>query len=224
MSDTVSGMSLPEILDDAIERAGGQTATGAHVLSARRSMRILLEAWNAKGFRTWKISEVVISGVGPTILVPRHVDDIFQANVESLGQTCGRSSETSMRRLSASEYARIPTKHSPGQPAQFYLERTDPPKIHVFPAGRNGVTEKFHLWCVERPAEWDRESNDFDAPGRWLVAVITGIALDLAKKLPNPKGLIDMERVNLLKDDYREALSDATRADRERVNVRIKIA
>lgn len=227
MAEQVAGFQLSDVLDHAVRLSGGTTGAAADVNSARLALRLLLEEWNAQGFRTWKIRQWQVSGFGPEVILPPEVDDVFDVHVLNLQPTgITGISEKGMRRITASAYAQLTSKTSPGQPSQFYLQRSEPPSLFVFPVGRRQLTdsETFDVYGVERPPDWDRNSNEMDLPGRWLQAAIKGVALELSKTRQTAKGKIDLERVQMLGADYEKSLDLAARGDRERTSYRIRIS
>jgi hypothetical protein len=121
-----------------------------------------------------------------------------------------------MRRISATQYAQLANKATLGDPSQFWLDRRDRPRLHVYPIGPAPLV----ITYVARPAEFDRYSSDTgDVPGRWLEAMVTGLALDLARKRPPyNEGLI-----NRLRGEALEAETLAQRADRDRGRFRYNI-
>jgi len=152
ISDT--GFDWADLVDEAVSRSGGEGSTAADVLKVRRAFRILSERWMAKGYNTWRFAEktIVLSGVTRSINLPDCVDDVIQVN-----SIVGSGAETSMRRISASEYAQLTTKDTQGQPSQFYLSRGhDCPKLFVYPIGAANTTTELVIYYVERPEAFQR--------------------------------------------------------------------
>lgn len=225
ISDT--GFDFADIVDEAVDRSGGQTATAADVLRVRRGLRLLTEAWNAEGYNLWRVmsSSVVIpagSGV-PHITLPRNVDDVIQCNSRRWDGSGGfPNAEMPMIRISEAQYAILTTKTTAGRPSQYCLRRSDPPELLVFPIGDEGFGWELTYTYVERPARFERYDSvsDREVPGRWLGALVAGLALDLAKKRPP----FNEELIARLQRDYDAAASLAQMGDRGRQRFRYRIS
>lgn len=214
-----SGFDLPLIVDDAVQLAGGTSMTVQDVQNARVSLSLLLNEWSNRGFNTWRIRddvEFVLPEASSSVLLTRTpvIDDILTVRVEM-----SADHYTQIRRISADEYTRLASPLITGLPTSYYLERSDTPRMHLYPIGRTGQDETLRMAVVERPAAFDRLSTDVDAPARWLNAVVTGIAVGLCKR----RVPLDLARLQELREDYRIAMSDALGADRQRVPWRMRI-
>lgn len=210
-----TGFEFADIYDEAVSRAGGEQSTAEDVIKVRRGMRLLLERWEAAGFNTWRIRSVRVVAVGsqPYIHLPEFVDDVLQVNRENGGG--------SLLRLSASAYIQIAQKTQEGTPGSYWLAREEQPKLYLHPTG---AATALDVWYVERPANFDRQADNMDdVPGRWLEALITGLALDLARKRPGSSGVYDENLINRLKAEAAEAEVLAQRADRDRARYRYRV-
>lgn len=206
----IGSFDFADVLDEAIDRSGGQEATAADVLKVRRGMRILTERWTAAGFNTWRIKNFTsqVNGTSPKISLPERVDDVMQVTAVRSGL-----SESVLHRIPPSQYMQITTKDTQGQPSQYYLDRTEPPTLFVHPIGTPSVPDTIVVYYVERPADYDAYDDlTSDVPGRWLEALISGLALDLARKRP-PYNEALIQRLKL---EAVEAEDLAQRADRGR--------
>jgi hypothetical protein len=219
----MSSFDFADVLDEAVALSGGESATAADVISARRSMHLLLIEWKNRGFNTWRIKHENY-GVGQNgqVTLPSKVDDIFQVSSNNpKGGSCFdfMGAQANMRRITADEYANLTTLPQ-GRPSMFYLERTEPPTVFVYPIGRPGISETLEIWYIERPPEFDRYGNDPDGlPQRWLNALVSGVAVRMAKKRPGT----EEEKIERLGKDYINDLELCTNNDRERVNLRVRI-
>jgi hypothetical protein len=214
----ISGFDAADVIDEAVQRSGGQTATGQDVVNVRRSMKLLLERWNNQGFNTWKFrtSSHTVAGNTTHVTLDDCVDDVFNVNSVTIGQ-----SESPMRRISPHEYAQLTTKLTKGQPSMYYLDRdAECPKLFFYPVGRENIAEELIVTYVERPPEFDRVDMDPEVPARWLEALIFGLALDLARKRPP----YDEALIQRLKVESADAEGLAQRADRGRHSFRYRIA
>lgn len=201
-----------DVLDEAVGRSGGERSTADDVLKVRRGMRLLLERWAAEGYNTWRIrSTSVMTLGGAQVGLPAEVDDVIDVN-----SVRGSGSEAPMQRITATQYAQLANKLTDGEPSQYFLRRdVEAPQLFIYPTGASTLT----VWYVQRPADFERYSNSTDdVPGRWLEALVTGLALDLARKRPPyDEGLIQR-----LKAEAMEAEALAQRNDRDRTRFRYR--
>ncbi len=207
---TVGSFEFSDVVDEAVERSGGQTATAADVQKIRRGLRLLTERWIAQGYNTWRVkeSQLVTAGISTSVSLPHDLDDVLQMN-----SIRGQRSETTMTRISATQYAQLTQKTTKGQPSQYYLDRKEKPKAFLYPIGVQDEQTVITVWYVARPEDFDRYGDTTDdVPGRWLDALVTGLALDLARKRPP----YNENLIARLKGEANEAEDLAQRADRGR--------
>lgn len=214
MDDT--GLDWADLVDEAVARSGGQAATAADVLNVRRSFRILAERWLAKGFNTWRLTstEVTVLGITPQVNLPQDLDDVVTVNVRTAG-----GSEANMRRISPNEYNQLTRPLTQGLPSQFYLDRSSPPCLRIFPIGTPTSPVTLVISYVSRPDTFARYGQPDDVVGRWLEALILGLALELARKRPP----YDEALISRLKAEAMEAEDIAMAADRGRQRFRYRI-
>lgn len=210
-----TGFEFADLVDEAVERSGGETATASDIIKIRRGLRILTERWTAKGYNTWRIKTHtgLVNGTGPRISLPECVDDVIQVNSQRAGL-----SEKTLRRISAVEYSQLTSKTTQGQPSLYYLDRKECPDLYVFPIGSPNQPDTIITYYVERPAEFDHYTVADDVPGRWLEALVTGLSLDLARKRP-PYNEALIQRLTM---EAAEAEDNAQRADRGRERYRYR--
>ena len=206
-----------DLVEEASERAGGEATTAADVYSLQRSLYLIQQDWMQKGYPTWKITtvDIGISGVAPEVQLPDDVDDVIQVN----SMLRNSDHEQPMRRITADEYARLTTKSTAGRPVQFYLKRTDPPVLYVYPVGAAYQTNYLRVTYIQRPAEFERYAANSDVPGRWTRALVQALALELAKKRPpyNEETIARLERELIMAEDR------AGKDDRDRSVYRVRI-
>jgi hypothetical protein len=210
-----TGFEFADLVDEAVERSGGETATATDILKIRRGLRILTERWTSRGYNTWRIEKLTLlaNGIAPSLSLPEDVDDVIQVNVIKTGLT-----EKPLRRISPVEYAQLTSKGTQGQPSMFYLDRKQKPELALFPIGTPTQMETVVVYYVQRPAEFDHYTVSDDVPNRWLEALVTGLALDLARKRPP----YNEQLIQRLKMEADEAEDNAQRADRGRQRYRYR--
>lgn len=210
-----TGFTFADVYDEVVSRAGGEQTTAEDVIRVRRGLRLLLERWEAKSFNTWRIRmrRVVAVGGQPFIALPPCVDDIIHVTHVRGGE---------LTRIPPDRYMTIGPKDRLGTPGEYWLAREECPKLYLHPTG-NG--DQLEVWYVERPADFNASSaNMGDVPGRWLEAMILGLALDFARKRPGDGGVYNEGLIQRLAAEAAEAEDIAMRADRDRSRFRYRIA
>lgn len=216
-----TGFEFADVYDEVIARAGGEQSTAEDVVRVRRGVRLVLERWEKRGYNTWRVRrlDACTSHGDPFITLPDCVDDIMEVKGPN---------GSSLQRMPAAKYMQISRKDQQGVPSAYWLSRQECPKLYLHPAGGGYDIE---VWYVERPADFDRLAHGLeDVPGRWLEALILGLAHDMACKRPSqittPNGAsmvrYDEQLIARLKADAAEAEELAARSDRDRARFRYR--
>lgn len=209
-----TGFTFADVYDEVVSRAGGEQTTAEDVIRVRRGLRLLLERWEAKGFNTWRIRmrRVIAQGGQPFVPLPDDVDDIIHVVHAGGGE---------LTRIPPDKYMTIGQKNRVGTPGEYWLAREERPKLYLNPTGSG---TELDVWYVQRPATFTAASaNMDDVPGRWLEAMILGLAYDFARKRPKDGGVYDEALIQRLAGEAAEAEDIAMRADRDRTRFRYRI-
>jgi len=215
--------SFPDLVDDAVDQAGGGEATAEDVARVRRAIIMLTERWNAKGYNTWRVERIdrflVANGEAD---LPRSVDDLLTV-LELRTNSSGDEHEIPLDRVSHSQYSYLVDKKTRGRPSQVFLQRSVCPRLYVYPIGEDGQVT-LRLWVVTRPKGLDIYDTDADdIPARWLPALTVGVAHQLARRRAIPGQGINESLVARLGAEAREAEEVAMLGDRERVDYTYRI-
>jgi hypothetical protein len=212
-----TGFTFADIYDEVVSRTGGEQSTAEDVVRVKRSLRIVMERWEAAGYNTWRLRSFssVASGLTGVVKLPENIDDIVEVTTYE-GST--------LTRLTPDRYMVLPKKTKQGLPSQYWLAREECPKLYLFPTGQPHSPNRLTIWYVERPAHFDvmRDNMD-DVPGRWLEALILAVSHDFARKRPKEGGGYDENLISRLNSERLEAEDIARRADRDRVPFRYRI-
>lgn len=223
-----------EIYEDAFEQAGLELRTGNDVSTARRSLNLLLLEWANKGINLWTIDSVEIPSASVTAgdfeydidIDTVAVLDVFvrRNHGEINSQTDRQLSE-----ISATTYAQIANKLQRGAPTQFWVNRVGVRNV----SGATHRNDKLILWPV--PDQSDRytivyyrmkrmadagsgATSTVEAPSRFLPALITGLALKIARKKVS---MVAPGKAMELQQEYEQLLMEAHGEDRERQDLLI---
>ena len=182
-------------------------------------LNYLLTSWANQGINLWTVTEADISLIVGQAEYPLPLDcvDIMEQVIRQYPANAYNQTDIVIPRIALPTYAAIPNKLETGRPVQVYVDRLSPiPQIFIWPTPQySGYT--FHYWYLRRIQ--DAGSNALvtqDVPFRFYEALTAGLAWQLAKKQPE----MDMQRVQMLKTDYDEALELAKDEDREKASVR----
>ena len=222
---TAFNLDLNTICEEAFERCGAELRSGYDLRTARRSLNLMLLEWANRGINMWTIEQ------GSITLSPGVIDYDYPIDtvdlLDHVIRTGSGSNQTDINitRISESTYAMIPNKNATGRPIQVWIQRlsgaTDAagnvvyPQIHVWPSPDSSQTYTFVYWRLRRLEEAGNGINGQDIPFRFLPVLISGLAYNLARKLPGAE-----VRLQMLKADYDEQWELAATEDRERAAVR----
>jgi hypothetical protein len=222
---TAFNLDLNQICEEAFERCGAELRSGYDLRTARRSLNLMLLEWANRGINMWTIEQ------GQIVLSPGVIDYDYPIDtvdfLDHVIRTGSGSNQTDINitRISESTYAMIPNKNATGRPIQVWIQRlsgaTDAagnvvyPQIHVWPSPDSSQTYTFVYWRLRRLEEAGNGINGQDIPFRFLPVLISGLAYNLARKLPGAE-----VRLQMLKADYDEQWELAATEDRERAAVR----
>ena len=212
---TTSGVSsynpdFDEIITEAYERCGLQVRDGYDVLSARRSLNLMFAEWANRGLNLYTIEQRQVVLVANTFeyTLPSDTVDVLSAVIRT---NSGQSDQQDITidRIGSAEYLHTPNKYTPSRPAQFYVQRTVPAKLFLYPAPDATQQYIFRYYGIRRIEETGAVTNTADISFRFLPCLTAGLAYYLAvKKSP--------DRIAMLKQFYEEEFARAAAEDRER--------
>ena len=212
---TTSGVSsynpdFDEIITEAYERCGMQIRDGYDVLSARRSLNLMFAEWANRGLNLYTIEQRQVALVAGTFeyTLPSDTVDVLSAVIRT---NSGQSDQQDITidRIGSAEYLHTPNKYTPSRPAQFYVQRTVPAKLFLYPAPDATQQYIFRYYGIRRIEETGAVTNTADISFRFLPCLTAGLAYYLAvKKAP--------DRIAMLKQFYEEEFARAAAEDRER--------
>lgn len=224
---TAFNLDLVNLVEEAFERCGSESRSGYDLKTARRSLNIMLIAWQNRGINLWTVDQGSIPLVSGTATYNLPLDTVDLLDHVVRTGTTTTQVDINISRISVSTYATIPNKNSTGRPLQVYIDRqsgaTGPtptstisyPTITVWPVPDNN-TYTFQYWRLRRIQDAGSGVNTQDVPYRFLPALVAGLAYYLSMKLPEA-----MPRIPMLKADYEEEFQRAAEEDREKAPLRM---
>lgn len=214
-------LDTAHIIEEAYERIGQQPKTGNDLKTARRSLNLLLTKWVNDGVNLFTLDLTTTSltkDVNNITLSASQYLDVLDGAIRDNSDT-SNPQDISIERISLDEYLNIPTKNDTGKPVQFAVERnsqftnsgTATHKIYFWPIP-DQTYYQFTSWTIRYPQDVTATySQNPDIPRRYLPALISGLAVELAVKFAP-------DRLNILKPLYDEEWMKAKEEDRERVS------
>ena len=206
--------NVTEFVEEAFERCGLELRTGYDLVTAKRSINLMLAEWANRGLNQWTIEEgtQTVTEDTTSYTLNSNVIDILDC---SLKRTEGSvTTDLSMRRLSRSEYLNIPVKATTGRPSQFFLDKQNSPVLKIWPAPENS-TDILVFNKIVRMDDADTAINTMDMPFRFYPCFAAGLAYYISvKKAP--------EKTQLLKQMYDEEFDRAASTDEDRASFRIR--
>lgn len=222
---TTFNLDLNQVVEEAFERCGAELRSGYDLRTARRSLNLMLLEWANRGINMWTIEQGQIVLSPSVISYDYPIDTVdFLDHVIRTGSGTTQT-DINITRISESTYAMIPNKNATGRPIQVWIQRLSGatnaagdvvyPKIHVWPSPDSSQTYTFVYWRLRRLQEAGNGINGQDIPFRFLPVLVSGLAYNLAKKIPGAE-----VRLQMLKQDYDEQWDLAATEDREKAAVR----
>jgi len=208
-------MDIDEVIQEAIEMIGGEETLGHEPRSARRSINLILQDWQNRGVMLWtaNTSVVTVAASVTTFTLASATIDVLEA-VHSRSNT-----DLQIDRISMQEYLKIPNKGQTGRTTQYAVRHgRGQPTVFLWPIPDNS-TDEIKLELVRYMEDVDKSAfQNADISRRFLPCLTAGLAYHMSMKRPG----VDINRIQLVKQEYEERLARAMEEDRERVSIFLK--
>ena len=212
------GFSISDIVEEAYERIGIQGVSGYQLKGARRSFNIMFQEWANRGLHYWEIKNNSLTLVDGQATYTMYrstsdgtsdatavygVDDILEATYRNASNV-----DTSLSKISRSDYQALSGKTNEGQPTQYFVQRfIDKVTITLYlTPGSTEAGNFINYYYVSRIQDAGAYTNDADVPYRFVPCMIAGLAYYLAVKFAP-------DRVQMLKMLYEDELQRALQED-----------
>ena len=207
---TTFNLSIDDLVEEAFERCGMRPTSGYQLTSARRSLNLLFLDWSNRGLNLWTIEQTTYPLVQGTreISLDASVVNVLEAVIRDPGTS--PSTDIYIERISREDYLNVPDKTSQARPAQFYVERTNIPKVFFYPAADKNYT--FVYYRIRRIQDAGDYTNTTDVNFRFLPCLTSGLAYYLSLKFA-------ADRAAALKALYEEDFLRAAQEDRDTASV-----
>jgi hypothetical protein len=207
---TTFNLSIDDLIEEAFERCGMRPTSGYQLTSARRSLNLLFLDWANRGLNLWTIEQAtypLTAGINE-ISLDAAVVNVLEAVIRQNNQ--GTNTDVYIERISREDWLNVPDKTTQARPAQFYVQRTNIPKVFFYPAADQDYT--FVYYRIRRIQDAGAYTNDADVNFRFLPCLTSGLAYYLSLKFA-------AERASALKAIYEEDFLRAAMEDRDTASV-----
>ncbi len=203
-------LSIDRVIERAYARCGMDLRTGYQLTAARDNLNLLFSEWGNRGIHLWKVinhTQTLTAGTN-VYTAPADASDVLEVVFRN-GDT-----DTTMTKISRSEYENLPNKTSQGTPSQYYIKRDlNSVKIHLY-LTPNTTGTKLNYYYVGRIEDVGAYTNTPDAPYRFLPCLVSGLAYYTSQE-------VALERSQELERRYEAELQRALIEDSQSTSVNI---
>lgn len=208
---------MPELFEEAYERAGLEMRSGYDLKTIRRSLNIMTLEWANRGINLWTIeagTQVLTPGTA-TYTMPADTIDLIEHQLRT--GTGASQTDTYLERVSVSTYAQQTNKMITGRPTQIFIQRLATSVTATLWPVPDAVTPYtlffYRLKGIDGLAS-GVGSTVTSVPPRFVPALVAGLAYYIAAKKPQAQALVPM-----LKQEYEAQFAMAADEDRDRSSV-----
>jgi hypothetical protein len=209
---------MPEIFEEAFERAGLEMRTGYDLKTARRSLNILTLEWQNRGLNLFTIESgtISVSAGTATYTLPSGTIDIIEHQIRTGSGTS--QVDTALQRVSVATYAQQTNKNTEGRPTQIYVQRLPTEtKVTLWPVPDSTTTYTIFYYRLKGIDGLSSGvgSTVTAVPPRFVPCLVAGLAYYIAMKKPDVAA-----RVPALKQEYEFQFELAAGEDEETASIR----
>ena len=209
---------MPEIFEEAFERAGLEMRTGYDLKTARRSLNLLTLEWQNRGLNLFTIESgtISVSAGTATYTLPSDTIDIIEHQIRTGSGTS--QVDTALQRISVATYAQQTNKNTEGRPTQVYVQRLPTEtKVTLWPVPDSTTTYTIFYYRLKGIDGLSSGvgSTVTAVPPRFVPCLVAGLAYYIAMKKPDVAA-----RVPALKQEYEFQFELAAGEDEETASIR----
>ena len=209
---------LPELFEEAYERAGLEMRSGYDLKTARRSLNLLTLEWQNRGLNLFTIEAGTLSITAgtATYTLPADTIDLIEHQVRT--GTGTSQTDTALERISVSTYAQQTNKNTQGRPTQIYVQRlSTETKVTLWPVPDGSATYTIFYYRLKGIDGLSSGVGDTitSVPPRFVPCLAAGLAYYLAMKRPEVAN-----RVPALKQEYEFQFELAAGEDEETASIK----
>lgn len=199
-------LNIDDLVEESYERLGMRMTSGNQLKTARRSMNLLFLDWANRGLNLWTIEQATLSIAQGDNELALPVDTVNVLTAVVRDPSVSPLIDINMDRISRAEYLNVPNKATEARPAQFYVERTNVPKVYLYPAADKAYTLLYYR--IRRIQDAGDYTNTTDINFRFLPCLVAGLSYYLSLKFAP-------DRIAVMKQLYEEEFARAAAEDRD---------
>jgi len=207
-------LSFDRLIERAYARCGLNVRTGYELQAARDNLNLLFSEWGNRGIHLWKVKNYTanLTAGTTTYTAPSDASDVLEVVYRTVSNSL--PTDTSMTKISRSEYENLPNKSNQGTPSQYYVQRNlANVQINLYQTP-DTTDSQINYYYVGRIEDVGAYSNTADAPYRFLPCVVSGLAYYLGQE-------VAPERSQELERRYEAELQRALTEDSQSTSVHI---
>jgi len=208
---------MPELFEEAYERAGLEMRSGYDLKTIRRSLNIMTLEWANRGINLWTIEQGTLSLVPGTATYTLPADTIDLIEHQLRTGTGVSQTDTFIERVSVSTYAQQTNKNLPGRPTQIFIQRlatSVTATMWPVPDSQTPYTLFYYRLKGIDGLTGGIGSTVTSVPPRFVPALVAGLAFHIAAKKKDAQAMVPM-----LKQEYEAQFALAAEEDRDRSSV-----
>ena len=208
-------LSFDRIIERAYARCGKSVRTGYELAAARDNLNLLFSEWGNRGVHLWKIQNETanLTAGTTTYTAPSDTSDVLEAVFRETNND-GTITDTTLTKISRSQYEALPNKQDQGRPSQYYVRRNLSNVNITLYQTPNTTDTQINFYYVGRIEDVGNYTNTPDAPYRFLPCLVSGLAYYTAQELAP-------ERSQELERRYEAELQRALTEDSQSTSVHI---
>lgn len=206
---------LPDLFEEAFERAGLEMSTGYDLRTGRRSLNLLMLEWQNRGLNLFTIDQgtLALTAGTATYNMPSDTIDLIEGSLRT--GTGTDQLDRNIERISVSHYAQLSNKNTQGKPSQMFVERlATVTRVTFWP-----VPDAADTFSFFRLKGIDGLSSGLGTtaavPPRFVPCLVAGLAYYIAMKKPEAAA-----RVAPLKQEYEFQFELAAGEDSESSSIK----
>jgi hypothetical protein len=203
---------LPEIFEEAFERAGLVMRSGYDLKTIRRSLNILTLEWQNRGLNLWTIEAgtATLTASTATYTLPTDTIDLIEHQVRT--GTGTDQVDYQLERISVSTYAQQTNKNTEGRPTQIFVQRlATSVTATLWPVPDLSTYSLTYYRLKGMDGMASGITGTADMPPRFVPALIAGLAFHMSMKKKEAA-----DRAPHLKREYEEQFALAAAEDSDR--------
>jgi len=200
---------LPEIFEEAYERAGLQLRSGYDLKSIRRSLNLLQLEWQNRGLNLFTVEEGTLALTQGTAEYTMPVDTIDLIEHQLRVGSGVNQIDQRLVRIDISDWSRQGNKNITGRPTMIWVNRqATEVKVTLWPVPDSSSYALYYARLKGIDGLASGVGTSAAIPPRFVPALVSGLALHTAMKRPEAS-----DRVPALKAYYEEQWKLASEED-----------